>query len=169
MQKLHVAAVTAILVAGAGKAQAQKPEWAGDGKPTKEQVEAHKVKMKIKHEHMREQGSATVDNIKNKQMDKVKKQKVEKAGKEVMGGHGDGSHERHVQDELDYHEKKTKKEIKDSILEKEHNVRAKDSKEIENHAEAMARQAEKKAEKMDAMKENDERPESSKKWWQFWR
>ena len=51
---------------------ADKPEWAGEGKPSKEQVEHHKDEMTSKHSDKKLEG-------KNKKDKKEKKEKKDKA------------------------------------------------------------------------------------------
>lgn len=78
--KLIVGLVALFLVA---PALADKPEWAGDGKPTSEQKEVHKEAMTAKA------GYDDEDSYLNKEKNKKDKQKKEKKEKKLKSEQGD--------------------------------------------------------------------------------
>lgn len=78
--KLIVGLVALFLVA---PALADKPEWAGDGKPTSEQKEVHKEAMTIK------EGYDDEDSYLNKEKNKKDKQKKEKKEKKLKSDQGE--------------------------------------------------------------------------------
>lgn len=155
MKHLSIACITGIMLIGTGTALAEKPSWAGEGKPTQAQIESHKQKMKQKHDSAaKEQSDHTKDQPKMKAAkDKADKQKQQKA--HMM----EGEHASEMSSEMSMH-------ALDADVAEDQNAEFKPK---DKHAEAMARQADKKADAMVASSDKKEQPETSRKWWQFWR
>ncbi|ASP47569.1 hypothetical protein [Cognaticolwellia beringensis] len=122
----------------ANVAFAEKPEWAGKGKPTKEQLKAHKASMKAKesveneHEKMAGDFEKDKEKAKNKTKDKVKKDK-------------------NKQDKI-----KKEKAIKKQKVNKN------ETEALKNNADKSAAK-----EKVDTDKSSEQAKEVRKKWWQI--
>jgi hypothetical protein len=94
---------------------AEKPEWAGKGKPSDEQKEAHKAAMKAKGEEAKDKAEMKADEMKDdaeEEMDEMKdemKEKGEKAkGKAKDKMKGDDEEENEAESGDDSEEKPEK-------------------------------------------------------------
>lgn len=76
--------IFAVCFLVSGTAIAEKPEWAGKGKPTAEQKAAHKNAMNAK-EGIEEIKNDTEDKVKEKKQKKNKTEKTLAEGKSVKG------------------------------------------------------------------------------------
>ncbi len=81
--------ITMLLSLVAMGAYADKPEWAGKGKPTAEQKSAHKAAMNAKEDDDDDQHEDDDDNGKGKDKAKKEKMKKEKKAKKDRGDDDD--------------------------------------------------------------------------------
>ncbi|WP_017221483.1 hypothetical protein [Moritella dasanensis] len=135
--------VSLFAVALAPPVFADKPEWAGNGKPTSEQKEAHKSAMQAKDD---EQESTKIKKDKKDKEDRIEKVKGSEKQKEVM-------------------------QIKDDE-QKSTNIK-KEKKDREDKVKGIEKQKDKKLSQEQASLDKDSlkgknASETGKKWWKFW-
>lgn len=125
---------------------ADKPEWAGKGKPTEEQKAAHNAAMKAK-----EDGSEdTIKEMNNKKDKETKKDKELKA------------HQKQKEKQLG----QAQKDLDEGII--------KNKKDMPTEAKGLEKQSDKKSEQQQkeldkgSDKGQEKKQEKSKKWWKFW-
>ena len=127
-----------ITIVFAVPAFADKPEWAGKGKPSSEQLEAHKAKMQAKEDELeKEQDDAKEGLGKQKDKMKGKKEKVKKEKKDKSD--------------------KVKKEKKDKS-EKENGLEKQKTSKTEDAMKELDKGSNK----------GQEARSKRKKWWKFW-
>jgi hypothetical protein len=137
-------------------AMAKKPEWAGEGKPTKEQLEAHKKAMKAKA------GDCVDERLKGSE-DKVKEQYEEgqgKAKKEKRGGKKDKQQKQEKQE-------KQEKHIDEGDVIEDHDIDALEQKGLEMQTDKKADRVQKQIDKGSSTGQQS-REDNSKQWWNFW-
>lgn len=100
MNKLFLSLLLSLFISAS--ANAEKPEWAGKGKPTTEQKEAHTAAMNAKtdsdiledHEDEKEKKEKKNKTDKIKDLDKQKDKKLESTQKELNKGSEQGKESR---------------------------------------------------------------------------
>lgn len=131
---------------------AEKPEWAGKGKPTKEQLKNHKASMKAKEGVENENKKMGVESEKAK--NKKKKIKDDKKKSKSISEQAKN--------------KKEKKEKKDKKDKKDKNMLAKQKGGKDKAAEMKAQAVKPEIkEKTNNDKSTEKAQEVRKKWWQF--
>ena len=123
---------------------ADKPEWAGKGKPTDEQKEAHRIAMEAKVDDVESDLDATLEKSEKENNKSKKSEKSEKSEK----------------DKKDKKEKMTR--------DHEDDVNDDDASDTKKQAGKKADQERKEAGK-GSEKGQTKREENSKKWWKFWK
>jgi hypothetical protein len=138
---------------------AKKPEWAGKGKPDKEQLEAHKEAIKD-----RADVEDRVNEYGDEEKNKVKKEYKEKKSKKERDDNHDELEDEHK-------EKKAKKEHEDK---KNKGKEKHDIDELEDEAsKGLEKQGMKKSEQVQkeigkGSETGQDSRETRKKWWKFW-